>query len=74
MILFTLTFSATFSIFRYSVLLYLVNVYSFIFMAVLFFCFGCLLDMIFIVGFYSFYLSLLSRKLGHDMDVWQWLY
>jgi hypothetical protein len=30
--------------------------------------------MIFIVGFYSFYLSILSRKLRGDMGVWQWLY
>ena len=74
MILFTLTFSAAFNIFRYSIFLYLINAHSFIFMAILFFCFGFLLDMIFIVGFYSFYLSLLSGKLRHDMDVWQWLY
>jgi hypothetical protein len=73
-ILFTLAFSATFNIFRYSLFLYLINAHSFIFMAILFFCFGFLVDMIFIVGFYSFYLSLLSRRLKHDMDVWQWLY
>jgi hypothetical protein len=74
MMLFTLTFSVTFNIFRYSLFLYLINVHSFIFMPILFFCFGFLLDMVFIVGFYSFYLSLLSRKLRHNTDVWQWLY
>jgi hypothetical protein len=30
--------------------------------------------MIFIVGFYSFYLSILSEKLRDNMGVWQWLY
>ncbi|NWG75364.1 MAG: hypothetical protein HXY24_12265 [Rubrivivax sp.] len=74
MIFFTIAFTATFNIFRYSLFLYLIHVHSFIFMAILFFCFGFLVDMIFIVGFYSFYLSLLSRKLKQDMDVWQWLY
>ena len=74
MMLFTIVFSATFNIFRYSLFLYLIHIHSFIFMAILFFCFGFLVDMIFIVGFYSFYLNLLSRKLKQDMDVWQWLY
>lgn len=73
-ILFALTFSVTFNILRYAIILYLINVYSFVFMAVLFFCFGILLDTTFIVGFYSFYLSVLSKKLGHDTRVWQWLY
>jgi hypothetical protein len=73
-ILFTIAFSATFHIFRYALFLYLISAYSFIFMAVLFFCFGILLDMTFLVGFYSFYLSLLSRRLRQDSSVWQWLY
>lgn len=74
LMLFTLTFSATFNVFRYSVFLYLIDSHSLIYMAILFFCFGFLLDMLFIAGFYSFYLSVLSRKLKQDMDVWQWLY
>jgi len=73
-ILFSIAFSLAFNIFRYSMFLYVINVHSFIFMAILFFCFGILLDMIFIVGFYSFYLSILSEKLRDNMGVWQWLY
>jgi hypothetical protein len=73
-ILCSIAFSAVFHLFRYAVFLYVLNTYSFLFMAVLFFCFGILLDLTWMVGFYSFYLSLLSRKLNRDMSVWQWLY
>ncbi len=74
LILFSLVFSMVFHLFRYALFLYVLHTYSFLFMAVLFFCFGVLLDMTWMVGFYSFYLSLLSRKLSRDMSVWQWLY
>lgn len=74
LILFSLVFSGVFHLFRYALFLYVIHAHSFLFMAVLFFCFGVLLDMTWMVGFYSFYLSLLSRKLSRDMSVWQWLY
>lgn len=74
LVLLALCYSIIFTTFRYAVFLFLIAQYSYLFMAVLFFCFGVLLDMFFIVGIYAYHVSVLSRRIKDDLRVWKWLY
>ena len=70
----TLAYSVIFGCVRYVVFLYVLREFSYLFMAMLFFIFGPLMDSIYIVGIYSFYVSILAKKIKRKMKVWKWLY
>ena len=70
----TLAYSVIFGCLRYVVFLYVLREFSYLFMAMLFFIFGPLMDSIYIVGIYSFYVSILAKKIKGDVKVWKWLY
>jgi hypothetical protein len=71
-ILSTLIYAVAFGTVRYVLFVSILVRFSYIFMAVLFFCFGPFIDFITVVGTYSFYVSCVSRKINQDMRVWNW--
>lgn len=70
----TLLYSIIFGVVRYGVFLYTIAKFSLLFMPVLFFNFGPLMDFFYIVSGYSLYVSILSKKTGRDIKVWNWSY
>jgi hypothetical protein len=74
LVIFTLIYSVIFGTLRYIIFLFIVSKFSVIYMALLFFAFGPLIDFIYIVAFYSFYTSRLAKKLKGNESVWKWLY
>jgi len=70
----TLLYSIAFSLVRYILFLYVLERFSYVFMASLFFAFGPLIDFIYIVGIYSYYLSAVSRKNINSDGKGQWLF
>ena len=72
-IILTLVYSFIFATVRYAIFLYVLSKFSFIYMAILFFAFGPLVDFIYIVGIYSVYTTYLAQKLKEDEVVWKWL-
>lgn len=73
-VIFTLAYSIIFGCVRYVIFLYVLKEFSYLFMAMLFFVFGPLMDSVYIVGIYSFYVSTLAKKVKGDLKVWKWLY
>ena len=73
-ILFSLLYAVTFGVVRFVLFVVILVRFSYIFMAVLFFCFGPFIDFIVVVGVYSFYVSLISKKINQDLRVWNWSY
>lgn len=67
-------YSIVFGTSRYIIFLFIVSKFSVIYMALLFFAFGPLIDFIYIVGIYSFYNSRLARTLKNNESVWKWSY
>jgi hypothetical protein len=74
LILFALIYSFIFGTLRYIIFLFIINEFSTIYMALLFFAFGPLIDFVYIVGIYSFYSSRLARNLKSSEAVWKWSY
>ncbi len=70
----TLLYSVVFGIIRYTLFLIILEKFSLLFMTVLFFVFGPLMDFFYIVGIYSLYVSRLSKKIGKDVTAWSWSY
>jgi hypothetical protein len=73
-IFFSLLYAVIFGVVRYVLFVEILVRFSYIFMAVLFFCFGPFIDFIVVVGVYSFYVSLVSEKINRDLKVWNWSY
>lgn len=69
----TVIYSMVLGILRYVAFLYILTKFSYIFMAILFFAFGPLMDFIYIVGLYSLYVSNYASKIGKDLRIWKWL-
>jgi len=70
----TIIYSIMFAVVRYILFLYILQKFSFVFMSTLFFALGPLVDFIYIVGIYSYYLSLISEKNKNSVGEGQWLY
>lgn len=70
----TLIYSVMFAVIRYILFLYLLEKFSFVLMATLFFALGPLVDFIYIVGIYSYYLSRVAEKNKNSAGEGQWLY
>ena len=73
-ILVSLLYAVAFGVVRYVLFVQILVKFSYIYMAVLFFCFGPFIDFIVLVGVYSFYVSLISKKINQDLRVWNWSY
>jgi hypothetical protein len=73
-ILSAVLYAVIFGVVRYVLFVQILVKFSYIFMAVLFFCFGPFIDFIVVVGIYSFFVSLISRKINQDLRVWNWSY
>jgi hypothetical protein len=74
LIVFALVYSVIFGTLRYTIFLFIISKFSVIYMALLFFAFGPLIDFVYIVGIYCFYTSKLAKKLKGSETVWKWLY
>ena len=74
LMIFTFIYSAIFGTLRYIIFLYIISKFSVIYMALLFFAFGPLIDFVYIVGIYSFYSSRLAKNLKSSASVWNWSY
>ncbi len=74
LIVFALVYSIIFGTLRYIIFLFVISKYSVIYMALLFFAFGPLIDFVYIVGIYCFYTSRLAKKLKGSEHIWKWLY
>jgi hypothetical protein len=73
-ILFAVLYAVAFGVVRYVLFVQILVKFSYIFMAALFFCFGPFIDFIVVVGVYSFYVSLISKRINKDLRVWNWSY
>jgi len=73
LILATLVYSFIFGVVRLAVFLFILHYGSVMFTAVFFFVLGSLVDFVYIVGFYSFYISRAAHSLSGRRDVWKWL-
>jgi len=71
---FILIYSIIFGTIRYILFLYILYKGSFIFMAALYFAFGPFFDFIYIVGFYSIYVSKLAIAHKFSLVKWRWLF
>jgi len=70
----TLLYSIIFGMVRYVVFIYILKEYSYVFMAVLFFAFGPLVDFIYVIGIYSMHLSKIAQKNKTGISEWRWVY
>lgn len=73
LIIFTLIYSFIFATLRYAIFIYILSKFSFIYMALLFFAVGPLVDFIYIVAIYAVYTTYLAQKLKSNEMVWKWL-
>ena len=70
----TLCYSIIFGCIRYIVFLYSLAKFSYLFMPLMFFIFGPLIDFIYMVGIYAYYVNIVSNQVKKDMKVWDWLF
>ena len=68
----TYFYSLLFNFLRYIVFLYLLDVSSLLFMAVLYFIMGPLVDFVYITGIYSLFLSGVAKDMRGDSGAWRW--
>lgn len=68
----TYIYSVIFGLIRYCVFLFILAKISMLYMALLFFILGPLIDFIYIVGIYSLYTNRLANKLKGDFAIWKW--
>ncbi len=66
-----LLYSLIFGLARYVIFLYIIGHYSYVYMAPMFIAFDPPLDTIYIVGIYSIYMSIVSKRYRKDSDIWQ---
>ncbi len=73
-ILFNVAYSIIFGAVRYAAFLFLMDDYSVIFMAVFYFAFGPIFDFVYLVGFYTLFVSNLADGIRYSFERWRWLY
>ena len=71
---FSMIYSIIFGCLRYLVYIFILREFSYLFMAIIFFMFGPFFDFIYIVSFYSVFVSNLAVKISGDDTKWGWLY
>jgi hypothetical protein len=70
----TFLYSLAFGTIRYVVFLFIIGKISILYMAILFFVFGPLVDFVYIVGIYSVYAARVARKIKGNFTLWKWSY
>ena len=70
----TLVYSLVFGTVRYVVFLFIIGKISLLYMAILFFVLGPLVDFVYIVGIYSVYAARLAKKIKGNFTLWKWSY
>lgn len=70
----TYFYSLIFGTLRYIAFLYLLDVSSLLYMAVLYFIMGPLIDFIYVVGIYSECVARVANKMKGDFKSWNWQY
>lgn len=71
----TLCYSIIFGCIRYIIFLYILTKFSYLFMVLMFFIFGPLVDFIYMVGIYAYYVNVVSNKVKkRDTKIWNWLF
>jgi hypothetical protein len=73
-ILLALVYSIVIGALRYILFLFIVSKFSLLYMALLYFAFGPLIDFIYIVGIFSFFSNRLANKLQGSNKAWKWSY
>jgi hypothetical protein len=68
-----LLYAFAFGIIRYAVFLLLLQKFSVLYMALMFFALGPFADFVYVVSIYSIYLNRLALKLKATPEMWQWL-
>ena len=68
----TYIYSLIFGTVRYVVFLFILGRISLLYMAVLFFLLGPLIDFVYIVGAYSIHVTRLANKIKGDFSLWKW--
>jgi hypothetical protein len=74
MIVSTLVYSIVIGTLRYILFLFVISKFSVLYMALLYFAFGPLVDFIYIVGIFSIYNNRLAVNLQGSIRAWKWLY
>jgi len=70
----TFCYSLVFGTLRYAVFLFVLTKASLLYMAVLFFVLGPLVDFVYIVGIYGVHVTRLAKKMRGDYASWKWSY
>ncbi|MDR3348381.1 MAG: hypothetical protein LBO03_02040 [Acidaminococcales bacterium] len=65
-------YSLLFGLVRYIVFLMIVSKISMIYMALLFFALGPLIDFIYAVGIYTLFVNRIAKNLAEDFSLWRW--
>lgn len=73
-ILFNLAYSIIFGAVRYAAFLFLMDDFSVLFMALFYFAFGPLFDFVYLVGFYTLFVSNLADGIRYSFERWRWLF
>ncbi|MCF7815076.1 MAG: hypothetical protein K9N09_11415 [Candidatus Cloacimonetes bacterium] len=73
-ILLSVGYSIIFGLLRYITFIYFLREFSYLFMAIIFFMFGPFFDFVYVVSFYSVFVSKIAVKLKGDDTKWGWLY
>ncbi|HMK55300.1 MAG TPA: hypothetical protein VK448_01530 [Dissulfurispiraceae bacterium] len=67
-------YSLIFGTVRYAVFLFIIGKISLLYMAVLFFALGPLVDFVYIVGIYCVYAARLAKNIKGNYTLWKWSY
>jgi hypothetical protein len=70
----TFLYSLAFGTVRYVVFLFIIGKISLLYMAILFFVLGPLVDFVYIVGIYSVYAARVARNIKGNFTLWKWSY
>ena len=71
-LVFIYVYSMVFGVVRYILFLLIISKVSMIYMGILFFALGPLIDFIYITGTYTLFVNYIAQKTGDDFSVWRW--
>ncbi len=74
LVVFTNVFIYILGILRYALFLYILTRFSYLWMALLYFGFGVLLDFAYVITFYSYFVSVAAPSITNKRKIWRWLY
>jgi hypothetical protein len=74
LLLLTVLYAIIIGALRYVLFLFIISKFSILYMALLYFAFGPLIDFIYIVGIFSYYNGKIATNLHNSNTVWKWSY